>query len=119
MDAESSSKRSSPQHRHLAFAATVVGIAFCLRGGCLLSLNGIDGNRSPPYDLQVIRLDLNHCNARELAVLPEVGPALADRILRYREEEGPFKNIDQLLEVKGIGVKRLGPLREFLYIADQ
>lgn len=48
-------------------------------------------------------LNLNHASAAELEELPGVGVTLAERIIRYREEQGPFTSVETLREVSGIG----------------
>ena len=50
-------------------------------------------------------ISLNRANSSQLESLPGVGPALAGRILAYRDEIGSFASIEQLLEVTGIGSK--------------
>lgn len=62
------------------------------------------------------RLDLNHASAAELKELPGVGPVLAGRIVSYRNEHGPFKTVDELDQVKGVGPKLLEKLRPLLYV---
>ncbi|MGR0221629.1 helix-hairpin-helix domain-containing protein [Agromyces sp. ZXT2-6] len=49
------------------------------------------------------RVSLNHADAAELDTLPRIGPALAQRIIDWREANGPFTDVAQLLDVAGIG----------------
>jgi len=57
-------------------------------------------------------LDLNVANAVELESLPGIGPVLARRIVEYRQRRGPFKTVDDLLQVRGIGARSLAKLRQ-------
>jgi len=57
-------------------------------------------------------LDLNRATAQELEKLPGIGPVLAQRIVDWREKHGPFKSVDDLLAVPGIGPKTLENLRD-------
>lgn len=57
---------------------------------------------------------LNTASAAELQRLPGVGPALAERILTFRQEHTKFETVEQLGDVKGIGAKKLESLRPFL-----
>lgn len=56
-------------------------------------------------------LNLNTADAAALETLTGVGPALAGRIVAWREANGRFESVDQLLEVSGIGAKKLDGLR--------
>lgn len=49
------------------------------------------------------RVSLNHADVATLDTLPRIGPALAQRIIDWREANGPFTDVSQLLEVAGIG----------------
>jgi competence protein ComEA len=49
------------------------------------------------------RVSLNGADAAELDTLPRIGPALAQRIIDWREANGPFTDVAQLLDVAGIG----------------
>ena len=56
------------------------------------------------------RIDVNSASAQQLQRLPGVGPALAQAIVAYREEHGPFDGPENLLRVKGIGKGKLHSL---------
>lgn len=57
-------------------------------------------------------VNLNTADATLLETLPRVGPALAGRIIDWREQNGGFASVDQLLEVTGIGAKTLSGFRD-------
>ncbi|NQX13659.1 ComEA family DNA-binding protein [Microbacteriaceae bacterium VKM Ac-2855] len=57
-------------------------------------------------------VNLNSATAADLEELPRIGPATAQRILDYREQNGPFGSVDQLLEITGIGEKTLDGFRD-------
>jgi comEA protein len=59
-------------------------------------------------------ITLNTASPKELELLPGIGPVLAEGIVAYRQEHGPFKRIDELLAIKGIGPKKLEKLRSYL-----
>ena len=63
-------------------------------------------------------VNINTAAAEELDVLPGIGPALAGRIIAYREEHGPFTAVEDLLEVSGIGEKVLDGLRDQIVLED-
>lgn len=53
------------------------------------------------------KVRINHATQEEIESLSGIGPAKAQAILQYREENGPFKTIEDLLEISGIGEKTL------------
>ena len=55
-------------------------------------------------------LDINSAPVDELAELPGIGEVLAERIVEYRAEHGPFKTVEELTEVSGIGERKLAEL---------
>lgn len=61
-------------------------------------------------------LDLNTATAEQLDTLPRVGPAMADRILAWRKENGRFTSVDDLLSVPGIGDKMLAAIRDLVRV---
>lgn len=69
---------------------------------------------APPASDGVI--DLNAADATALETLPRVGPALAERIIAWRTENGRFTSIEDLLAVPGIGDKMLEALRDLVRV---
>ena len=61
---------------------------------------------------KVAKIDINKASAVELAKLPRVGPALAQRIIEYREQNGGFRKVDDLMSVKGIGQKTFEQMKD-------
>ena len=62
------------------------------------------------------KLDLNQATVEELDSLPGVGPAIAKRIVAFREKNGAFKRIEDLMNVRGIGEKTFLRLRDRIMV---
>lgn len=54
-----------------------------------------------------VLININTANVSELALLPGIGETYAQRIVDFRNKNGPFDSVEQLLKVEGIGTKRL------------
>jgi competence protein ComEA len=65
------------------------------------------------------RLDLNEATEEALQTLPGVGPVLAARIVERRVARGPFRRVEELQDVKGIGRKRVEQLRPWVRVGTQ
>jgi competence protein ComEA len=63
-------------------------------------------------------IDLNTAAAADLRAIPGIGPDLAQAIVDYRQAHGPFRKINDLMQVSGIGPKKLEDLRPHLVISD-
>jgi competence protein ComEA len=77
-----------------------------------------------PLDLQhgpepVPRLDLNRASRTELQHLPGIGPVLAERIVEYRSARGPFRSVEDLLKVDGIGLAKLERIRSLVMVRGE
>jgi competence protein ComEA len=59
-------------------------------------------------------VNINTASAEQLQLLPRVGPALAGRIIEYREANGPFRTADEIVAVKGIGDSAYEKLKPYL-----
>lgn len=62
------------------------------------------------------RVDLNSADAAALETLPRVGPALAQRIIDWREANGGFASVDDLMAVSGFGEKMVAALRDLVTV---
>lgn len=63
-------------------------------------------------------VDINHAEAQRLTELPGVGATVAERIIAYREENGPFEKLEELMNVRGIGEKTFLKLKPFVTLGD-
>jgi comEA protein len=89
--------------------ARMISLLACL---CVLCLNVSSAlaKKKPP----VAPVNLNTATSAQLQEVPGIGPATADKILQMRKSYGPFKSVDDLLAVRGIGPKRLEKMRKYL-----
>jgi competence ComEA-like helix-hairpin-helix protein len=59
-------------------------------------------------------VDMNTAPVEELQALPGIGEKLAEGIILYRKEKGPFNDHREIMNVKGIGVKKLDTVKPYL-----
>ena len=62
-------------------------------------------------------VNINTASASEFEALPGIGPKMAARIVEYRQKNGPFKKIEELMNVQGIGEKSFLKLKAQLTVA--
>ncbi|MGB6595805.1 MAG: helix-hairpin-helix domain-containing protein [Candidatus Acidiferrum sp.] len=61
-------------------------------------------------------INLNSATSDELQLVPGIGQATAEKILQMRKSYGPFKSVDDLRAIRGIGPKRLEKMRKYLTV---
>lgn len=61
-------------------------------------------------------ININSATKTELATLPGIGDVMAERIIRYRQEHGPFRSKEDLLNVSGIGKKKFERIAPYVKV---
>ncbi len=64
------------------------------------------------------KIDINRAEAWLLKALPGIGDVLAQRIVDYRHEYGPFRTVQDLLKVTGIGQATLDKIKDYITVSD-
>lgn len=77
----------------------------------LLAITLLAAGNAPAAEEQK-KININTAPVQELTSLRGIGPATAQAIVSYRESHGPFKSVEELVEVKGIGEKMMASLRD-------
>ena len=70
-------------------------------------------------ETKAIVLDINLASAKDFEKLPGIGPELARRIITYRDKHGPFRRVEDLLAIRGMGPKKWRAIRPYLRVADK
>jgi competence protein ComEA len=78
------------------------------------------GQANPKADAKpAVMINVNTASATELETLPGIGASTAARIVEYRLKNGPFKKIEELMNVEGIGEKSFLKLRSQITVAPK
>ncbi len=95
-------------------------------GGAAGAETGIGGSTAKPptsggseykkKPLPKDKINVNSATAEKLAELPGIGPVLAERIVQYRNDNGFFTSPEELVNVKGIGEKKLAAMLPFVKV---
>jgi competence protein ComEA len=64
------------------------------------------------------KIDINRAEPWLLEALPGIGEVLAQRIVDYRSENGPFRRIEDLLKVSGIGSATFEKIKDYITVSD-
>lgn len=65
-----------------------------------------------------LRPDINDMSKAQLMTIPGIGETLAERIVKYREANGPYLSMDELLNVEGIGEKKLKQIADVMKVGE-
>jgi competence protein ComEA len=96
-----------------------IGVGVIVVLSALLCQPAIAAQQAPPEAGKAAvqsTVNLNTATAAQLESLPGVGPTLATRIIEHRQKNGPFKKIEELMNVKGIGEKNFLKLKPLVTV---
>ena len=94
-------------------AAAVLAVALAVLVVPSLAVAGSGAKAAPTS-----KVNVNTASAEQLATLPGVGPALAGRIVEYRQKSGSFRATKDVMNVKGIGEKNFAKIEAWLTVGD-
>ncbi|GLO66639.1 helix-hairpin-helix domain-containing protein [Oceanobacillus kimchii] len=75
-----------------------------------------DTNISADMDKANEKIRINYASVQEIEQLPGIGPSKAEAIFQYREENGLFRELEDLLNISGIGEKTVESLKDYIQI---
>jgi len=64
-------------------------------------------------------VNINTASIKELIKIPGIGKVTANRIVKYREKHGPFKELSDIQKIKGIGSKTYAKIKKLIILTDQ
>lgn len=85
----------------------------------ILVLVGLFLTGLPGFAAEGRRVNVNTADTAQLALLPRVGPSVAQRIVDFRKENGPFKSPEDLMLVQGIGEKTFQLLKPYVAVSGE
>lgn len=69
---------------------------------------------NPDIEVSPYLINVNTADRDELDILDGIGPAIADRIIEYRKNNGPFESADELAEISGIGPSTIANIKDYI-----
>jgi competence protein ComEA len=100
--------------------ALFAGFVACFVLAGVAALSAEDQSTSAPKAAGAAPVvNLNTATATQIATLPGIGEKAAQRIIEYREKNGGFKKIEELMNVKGIGEKSFLKLKPRITVGDK
>ena len=65
------------------------------------------------------KININTASVDELQKLPRIGSSVAQRIVDFRKKNGPFKKIEEIMKVKGIGEKTFEQIKDLITVGAE
>lgn len=107
--------RQLRRSRRVAYYACLLLALFTVAPGWLGQSRAAD---NPPAGASASKaIDINQATEEELTAIPGIGEATAKRIVEFRQQNGPFGRVEDLLKIKGIGEKSLEKMRPHIKVS--
>jgi len=97
-------------------AAVGVALLALMLGGATADVVAAGAARGDAASGATDPVDLNSASAEQLQVIPGIGKVMAERIVAWRDEHGPFRRVEDLMKVKGVGEKTFEKLRPYVKV---
>jgi len=98
-------------------ASGLLALALCLSAAPLASSQeGLPKEARRTDEAPAAAIDINRATVEDFSKLPGIGPKLARRIVAFREKHGPFRRVEDLLAIRGIGHKKWKKIRPYLRV---
>lgn len=91
--------------KKLQMTVVVFLVSFCLAMMLPAASEQSTGKKPVVGETQGKLVNINSASVQELATLPRIGEKIAERIVQFRKDNGPFKRKQDIMKVKGIGEK--------------
>jgi competence protein ComEA len=101
-------------------ASGFLALALCLAAAPLATgQEGLPKETRRTADAPAAAIDINQATVEDFSKLPGIGPKLARRIVAFREKHGPFRRVEDLLAIRGIGHKKWKKIRPYLRVGAE
>jgi len=99
----------TPQEKRI-----ILFITFLIFLGALLKCANFYPLEKISVKKEIIKININQAGVEKLEKLPYIGRKIAQRIIEYREKKGRIENFEDLLNIKGIGRKKLSLIKKYI-----
>jgi len=82
-------------------------------------VSAVSAQGGPSPELEAKKININTASQVELQKLPRIGEVVAQRIIEFREKNGKFKKIEELMKVRGIGEKTFDNLKDLITVGAE
>jgi len=110
MNRTGSTRRTKGAMATLCLVAMVLAVAV----SPALAVEG--GDAKTAKDEPTRQIDINKASAVELTAIPGVGNVIAQRIVEFRDKQGPFRRVEDLMKIRGIGEKSFQKIRPYIKV---